>query len=198
MFDTWLETDVFWSKIQSRYMSTWTELGPYGAELYLYTTMTQYITKLLPDSPEAENGLDSYHDIPEDILQVQDILHGFLPFFSDGDTISVPDQWCSPKLHALVDVLIENYSPTFQGIVFVEQRQMAVCLARILPAIPTLRGLIRCADLVGRNSPTGLADGADTRNNQTEIVQAFRDGSFNLRENDIFNCACVHHKRHSQ
>ena len=98
-------------------------------------------------------------------------------------------------------MLLEYHTPTFHGIVFVEQRQVAACLAKILGNIPELRGKIRCAELVGHGgghgggrhgggNGSGRGRGAasvraDVKGmglaKQQDTVRMFRDGDINLR-----------------
>ncbi|KIK15716.1 hypothetical protein PISMIDRAFT_292156 [Pisolithus microcarpus 441] len=123
-----------------------------------------------------------------------------LPAVQSTVPITVPLAWCSPKVKALTEVLLEYYTSTFHGIVFVEQRQVATCLAKILGNVPELRGKIRCAELVGHggghgsgrhNSGSGGTRGkaavsvrADVKGmglaRQQDTVKMFRDGELNL------------------
>lgn len=113
--------------------------------------------------------------------------------------ISVPLTWCSPKVKALTEVLLEYFTPTFHGIVFVEQRQVAACLAKILGYVPELQGKIRCAELVGHGGGHGSGRhcGGSARSRavgsgradvkgmglakQHDTVKMFREGDLNLR-----------------
>ncbi|KAH7890033.1 P-loop containing nucleoside triphosphate hydrolase protein [Phlebopus sp. FC_14] len=105
--------------------------------------------------------------IPAELGQINSILSDFRAFFetpspnppstpSDSciaptGPIPVPLAWLTPKVKALTEVLLSYHttSPTFHGIVFVEQRQVAACLAKVLGCVPELRGRLRCAELVG-------------------------------------------------
>lgn len=98
-------------------------------------------------------------------------------------------------------MLLEYHTPTFHGIVFVEQRQVAACLAKILGNIPELRGKIQCAELVGHGgghgggghgggNGSGRGKGvasarADVKGmglaRQQDTVRMFREGDINLR-----------------
>ena len=121
------------------------------------------------------------------LLEIDSILSDFQPFFEDN---CIPPkipfviglEWCSPKLKALVDVLVEYHSPTFQGIVFVEQRQVATCLARVLPCISELKGIIQCAELVGQPSTENCLVKGTAYKNHRDIVRSFRQKSINLRK----------------
>ncbi|KAI6038418.1 hypothetical protein EDC04DRAFT_3113667 [Pisolithus marmoratus] len=123
-----------------------------------------------------------------------------LPTLQSAVPITVPLAWCSPKVKALTEVLLEYYTSTFHGIVFVEQRQVAACLAKILGNVPELRGKIRCGELVGHggghgsgrhNGGSGSVRGkaavsvrADVKGmglaRQQDTVRMFREGELNL------------------
>ncbi|KAL4065225.1 hypothetical protein V8B97DRAFT_1946194 [Scleroderma yunnanense] len=174
--------------------------------------------------------LPSKPSIPIELQQIDDILTNFRlwfdsspPFSSPTSTptpipsttttptqqhpptlvtvpITVPLAWCSPKVKALTEVLLEYHTPMFHGIVFVEQRQVAACLAKILGNIPELRGKIRCAELVGHGgghgggrhgggNGSGRGKGAASARadvkgmglaRQQDTVRMFKDGDINL------------------
>ncbi|EIW85519.1 P-loop containing nucleoside triphosphate hydrolase protein [Coniophora puteana RWD-64-598 SS2] len=147
--------------------------------------------------------------IPDDLKHIDAIVSEFTHYFDRGSTspsaspspsastppseipITIPLAWCAPKVKALVDVLLEHHSASpgsFHGIVFVEQRHVAMCLAKILPRIPELREHIRCAELVGHGTghqhkknqpPTAQARGMGLARQQ-DIVRSFREGKLNL------------------
>jgi endoribonuclease Dicer len=196
-----------------KYHVTRNSLGPYCADLYLYHDIKARISQIIndleasiKDKPRINYDGDAYPGmdmdassettivIPPDLEQIDFILCEFRPFFEDDSMppvvpITVPLAWCSPKVKALAEVLLEHCSPTFQGIVFVEQRQVAACLAKILSCIPELRGSIRCAELVGHGGGHGhRGKHAATANvkgmglaRQQDVVKSFRDGTLNLR-----------------
>lgn len=187
-----------WDKIRQRYFVTFNSLGPYGADLFLYTDFKHRINNLINQSRPPEpfiheikrHGInidEVQMGLPSDVKDVAYILSEYQPFFADqsGDVpIPIPLRWCTPKIRMLVDILRESAASSFQGIIFVEQRQVASCLAKILPQIPELQGLIRCAELVGHggtNSANMQARGMGLAR-QHDIVQAFRDKEINLRE----------------
>jgi endoribonuclease Dicer len=187
-----------------RYYATLSNLGPYAASYFLFVEMQQHTARILKKNKESMHVMNCDADLdlltpgsrptfpppPSDLIAVQEILFDFEAFYSDGSEhnhipISVPLHWCSPKVRILVDILLAYHSPTFQGIVFVEQRQVAVCLAKILCAIPELEGIIRSASLVGQGvGSDGLAKAMS--NSQGNAVELFRKGDINLRSS--FNC----------
>ena len=187
-----------WEKIRQRYFVTLNSLGPYGADLFLYTDFKQRINNIVnqsrPPDPFVheikQHGLDIeavQTPLPSDVTEIEYILSEYQPFFADasGDVpIPIPLAWCTPKMKVLVDILRESAESSFQGIIFVEQRQVASCLAKILPQIPELQGLIRCAELVGHggaHSTSMQARGMGLAR-QHDVVQSFRDKEINLRK----------------
>jgi endoribonuclease Dicer len=153
-------------------------LGEYKGKLSLADHITDYdMVTELPIRPSKS--------LPSAFWDIRDILSDFESFFSDKlITNEIPKpvhlEWCTPKIRALVDILLAHHSPTFQGIVFVEQRQIAAILAKVLPAIPQLKGVIRSASLVGQGvGLDGISKG--TGNNQGDVVGQFRKGDINLR-----------------
>jgi endoribonuclease Dicer len=193
-FPSLADLDIRWSNIYSRYQVTQSEIGPYGAELYLFTALQHHLGQSQRDSMDLTTdglGLDAEPErqaspLELDLFHIQGIVNDFRPLFqcdSDPDSLpmSIPFEWCSPKVKALVDILIGHHSPTFQGIVFVEQRQVAACLAKILSAISPLKGMIRCMDLVGHNPPTDTLKSVAARK-QNEVLRQFRDKTINLRK----------------
>lgn len=139
------------------------------------------------DDPTDMVPLWAGKPIPEDLLLIIDILHEYSSFFPLNSTavtipISVTLDWCTPKVKVLVD-LLANYharTPSFQGIIFVEQRQMASTLAKILPAIPELSGKIKCAFIVGEGvNREGVSKQTDKFSGNP--VQLFRERIVNIR-----------------
>ncbi|KAJ7581534.1 hypothetical protein C8J56DRAFT_1168997 [Mycena floridula] len=148
--------DVQWIELERRHKSTHNNLGPYCASLYLHLELSFRISRT-----SLEN---------DELSHVEDILAGYAPHF-DG---TVPLDWCSPKVRALVRILQVHISSKFHGIIFVDQRQIAGCLARVLPQIFDLKGKVRCADLVGTGSSNDYSTDA------ARTVAMFREGELNL------------------
>lgn len=175
-------------------------LGPYCAELYLYNDIKHRIRRLInerkpdihedveTDLPDLRPGdLSFLKELSPEVREIDDILSGFRPFFEDpsvptGLPIPISLEWCSPKIKVLVDVLLAHYSPSFQAIIFVDQRQVAMCLARVLPFIPGMKDIVLAAELVGQGTADdGISKGVRLRN-QHDAVRLFRKGAINLRE----------------
>lgn len=125
--------------------------------------------------------------IPDELHFVIDILQDFQSFFPRNKTSSTSPvpvsslDWCTPKLKVLVEILLEHHSPTFQGIIFVEQRHDASTLSKVLNLLPELHGKIRSAFLVGQGVN---ADGVSTRTDfcQGDPIKLFRDHVLNMRK----------------
>lgn len=195
----WDQLDIDWSNIETRYHMTLANLGLYSASLFLYSEIQRSLETLL-----AQNRAELLHDdgeldteglvrpglvvkkLPEDIHLIIDILHDFDSFFG-GEGITVNLDWCTPKVAALVDILLHYYTPTFQGIIFVQQRQVAFALSRILESTPRLEGKIRCSFLVGQGVDVqGLQNRYQGESRFSNPVKAFRDGKINICQSSLF------------
>ncbi|KAJ7349123.1 hypothetical protein DFH08DRAFT_697596 [Mycena albidolilacea] len=177
---TFSNLNIGWDDIERRYATTLLNLGPHGSSLYLWLEINHRVSQfheiggLSEDSypPEASSS----QSLLAELVHIQDILAAF-----DHISGSLPVclEWCSPKIRTLVDILLSHASQTSQCIIFVEQRQVAVCLARMLPCIPVLRDVVRCAELVGQGDGT---DGVSKNLGHTiqNTLQLFREGRINL------------------
>ncbi|THG95342.1 hypothetical protein EW026_g6294 [Hermanssonia centrifuga] len=185
------------TKIQTRYDVTLHSLGPYGAELYLYTDIKNRITQWVS---QAEDELDyrssTNYDtltfsreiqLPPELDHMQTVLSQFSDIFedeNDPDTvpIRIDTNWCSPKVILLSQLLFEHYRQDFQGIVFVEQRHVAACLSKMLPRIPPLELYFKSAQLIGHGASSlqkSQGKGMALRTQQ-DVVRMFRDREINL------------------
>ncbi|KAI4523212.1 hypothetical protein K525DRAFT_196949 [Schizophyllum commune Loenen D] len=185
----WEGVDVMWRKIIGRYDVTLTSLGPYCASLYLYQELSDIVSRLRPQAeaaleraaedsagPSTTGKISLEH--AHSLLAIEDILTDYEPYFSDLASSEVLlDDWFSPKVHALVDVLLEQDLASSRGIVFVDQRQVALCLALVLPRLSRLQGLVRCASFIGQNP--GI-DGPKAIGSQRDVAGQFRSGEVNL------------------
>lgn len=190
-------------KILTRYEVTYYSLGPFGAELFLYTEMKQRVAQLIRDAIESAMEVltaDQYARVVEGgslaevpgtvhpkLREFEHILSEFREDFEDPPDgalpRSIPLSWCTPKVKALTQLLFSRYTSTFQGIVFVEQRHIATCLAAMLRRIPLLGHIIKCEQLVGHGTTTvakAHLKGMAVRSQQ-DTVQMFRDRQLNIR-----------------
>lgn len=201
-------------KIETRYHSAHQILGPFGAECYLWAEVKQRIAAFMLVQMEARRDemledmtnamaldsppIETIHSSSSAILSSTNaILDRFSPLLGDADSldpdvvqIDIDIEWCTPQVAALAETLISHYKPTFQGIVFVEQRHIAVALAKLLSRLPGLRGRVRCADLIGHGGQnTANLKGMEIQGQQ-DVVRAFRKGEMNLRmHNPLFSTA---------
>lgn len=193
----------------TRYEVTLYSLGPFAAEYYLYTEIKQRVAQLVQES--VDSAMDtltadqyaqvvakasSLDDIPgmvhPKLKEIGGILAEYSRFFDESDDGSppqpVPLGWCSPKLKVLAEILFSRHTPTFQGIVFVEQRHIATCLAVMLPRIPLLAHVIKSDQLVGHGTGGSVKQnqlkGMGIRNQQ-DTVKLFRERQLNLRESSL-------------
>ncbi|KAH9063782.1 hypothetical protein EDB83DRAFT_2519936 [Lactarius deliciosus] len=194
--------EIPWQQLNSRYLFALGTLGIFAAELFLYTDLQMRLAELSHprDLDEMESlrmrylYADVSHkiddppacDVPE-LRDLYEILAEYQPFFEHTSFCEdVPSPWSlslswfSPKVQTLVDILLENYTPEFHGIVFVDRRHIARVLSGIISRIPTLKGIITCAECVGHGrDDKGIAGGMPIHR-QRKIVNDFRDGKINL------------------
>lgn len=171
------DVDISWDKLDMKYHVARNSLGPYSADLFIYHEVRTRVNQLLLEFDTSDDRIVDPFGVQEDSMDIDDppntpsipvaleqldsILSDFKPFFEDPSIsppavpIPVPLAWCTPKVKALTEVLLAYHTPIFHGIVFVEQRQVATCLAKVLSKIPELRGRIRCAELVGHGGGHG-------------------------------------------
>ncbi|KAH9857576.1 hypothetical protein C2E23DRAFT_720089 [Lenzites betulinus] len=192
------EIDIAVEKILTRYEVTLFSLGPFGAELFLYMEVKQRVTQLIQEA--ADNSMDYMTpsqyahsvlvsaaapvNVHPKLTELEKTLEAFRDFFDTpevGDPKEVPLGWCSPKVRKLAETLFGRYTQSFQGIIFVEQRHIATCLAVMLSRIPLLKHIIRSEQLVGHGKDAAKVNtkGMGTRNQQ-DTVKMFRERLVNV------------------
>lgn len=184
-----------WADVERRYFVTLNNLGPYAASSYLFSEASYLITRLfaiyrLADDSETNELVvprsSSPKEIPSELFDIADVLVDYQAYFTKmDDPSSLPSSvsldWCTPKVRMLAEVLRDHHSPTFQGIIFVEQRQIATYLAKILPHIPKLNGIVKCGSFVGG---VATSERVSSDGGQEQVARAFREKKINLRECD--------------
>lgn len=145
---------------------------------------TEYTARARTMSP------DQLGNVHPKLQELDKKLARFRNFFDPPDPASpaayIPMNWCSPKVQILAQELFDRYTPTFQGIIFVEQRHVATCLVTILSRIQLISHIIKPEQLVGHGKETAAkshAKGMGTRNQQ-DTVKMFRERQINV-------CECV-------
>ena len=199
----WTQLGIpFYPTLENRYLSTFGNLGPYGASLFLYFEIQHLLhntrENFLDDTDDEYMGMihsnvTSQEPHDEEIKFILDILNDFKPFFpSNASSHDIPIpvnlDWCTPKVKVLVDLLVEfgTKCPTFQCVIFVEQRQVASTLSKLLQVIPELNPRIKTAFLVGQGTNSeGLLRSTDQYSG--DPVKMFKDGLINVRESSFFS-----------
>ncbi|KAI0059136.1 P-loop containing nucleoside triphosphate hydrolase protein [Artomyces pyxidatus] len=193
--------DIPWDSLLVRYDVTKHNLGPFAAELFLHSDLQARVVQLMQASNEnemeilrmqylsvSEEGMmDTAKKIAPEILDLHEILleyQPFLDFHHEKEDLPGPwafnMDWCTPKVRVLIEILIAHHTPQFQGIIFVEQRHIASCLAQVISRIPQLKGMIKCASFVGHGSDDSGTGGGMRNSRQRDIVKDFRDRKINL------------------
>ncbi|KAF7294704.1 hypothetical protein MIND_01007600 [Mycena indigotica] len=165
------QLSIDWDSVRRRHHSTRNNLGLHCASLCVYLEVTCALQKA--DLKELV-----FIGIADEVAQVQSILNEYVYLVEPG---SMSLTHCSNKLYTLVDILLAHMTSDSYGIVFVEQRQTAACLAHLLPLIPELVGLVRCGALLGHkegNDSLPVIFGSNLTPQET--IQAFRERHINL------------------
>jgi endoribonuclease Dicer len=182
-----LGNDRWYEAAGSRYRSTLDALGPFAADLFIYLHIDNILTDLshqLPNSLFKENDPPPVAQKRAKVEIFRRILQSHhVRLFPDSPVTSISQDWISPKVLALRDLLANEDASTFRGMIFVSQRHFAACLSIILPRL-NLPG-IAPAPLVGHgegvsSDVTRLGSKGMGFNTQERVVQQFRDGELNL------------------
>lgn len=150
------------------------DLGEWAAEWYIGRCIETYGNMI-----EAEDiALTDWTEKEKKHLHQK--LQKVVAFTNRTDT----ELRISPKVEALINTLITNHDPNFAGIIFVEQRAIAVALAHILNEHPATRPLFSTGAFVGSSSggsqrKVGLADIVELKQRPETLVE-FRSGQKNL------------------
>ena len=176
-----------------RLKATLDALGPFGADYFTYSSLVAKAAALQEEEPPfVPLNLPGYNPAVLDIVspheasgknrmdsdfmaKLQLVLQGFERRVAQGVTDSL--EILSPKVIELVNVLNESKTPSFHGIIFVDQRQVARTLSWLLKQIPSVQSWIECSELIGHNDINGMGI-----KEQQETVQLFREGKLNLRK----------------
>ena len=192
-----LDITIPWMKIQTRYRVAYESLGPYSAEMFLHAELKQQVRYLL-DTAAPNGGLASELEphqfsanegngesgLVKKLDRILQLLAQYDEHFADGTGKLLDPSWCTPKVAALVNILLANYHEKFQSIVFVEQRHVATSLAELINRLPSAAGRLRCAVLLGHgatDNSIASIKGMPTRV-QGDVVQMFRKREINVRE----------------
>ncbi|KAI0032338.1 hypothetical protein K488DRAFT_50105 [Vararia minispora EC-137] len=188
--------DIPWDKIRVRYIAALANLGIFGAEMYLHAELRARIEAHLESATNDEikslrlRFLDGVvlegrraNNIDSSILALHDALEDYAAFFDflyEGTDLSGPWKftlsWCTPKVVKLVELLLSR-ADTIRGIIFVEQRHIAVHLSRILNRVPQLYGRTRASAIVGVGDNEGIGAGM-VASKQHAVMRDFRDGKW--------------------
>jgi ERCC4-related helicase/dsRNA-specific ribonuclease len=153
------------------------ELGASPTEWYLRQCITQY--QKMSESPYHQQLVGWSSDEKRHLSR---ILHK-LPKTGDFDSTAMSLDHISPKVEALIKVLVSEFQDDFTGLVFIEQRVWVAALAQILTSHPQTKSRFNIGTFVGTSTSTkrrtNLADLAELRNEQ-ETLEDFRAGKKNL------------------
>ena len=175
---------------RGKYQALFDAVGPYGADYWVFLELQKAIDgRKDPDAAIIElqnrnpNQIHPFHrDRDSGLRHAREIYDRHKVRFQDDWPFY--SSWMSPKLVALLELLISTEQQGFQGIVFTDQRHIATILAWVLQRLPETKGWIRCASLTGHGisgSRYAELSGAGMHfKRQHDIVAQFRNGSLNL------------------
>ncbi len=172
---------------RGKYHALFDAIGPYGADYWIFLELQKAIEgRKDPDAAIIElqrrNSNQIYLDSDSGLRGAREILDRHKVRFQDDWPFHC--SWMSPKLIALLEVLISTEQEGFQGIIFTDQRHVATILSWVLQRLPETRGWIRCAPLTGHGISGGryaeLSGAGMHFKRQHDIVAQFRNGSLNL------------------
>ncbi|KAI5116563.1 hypothetical protein M0805_001548 [Coniferiporia weirii] len=185
--------------LRIRYDVTLNALGPAGADYFLVYNLSDAVEEYLRHSYEQSlrsshvTGSSEYGGAStgakarkarirgQNADKVEKLRISISTFDARLSADNLPCDWLSPKLRALINVLVEHRCDDFQGIIFVDQRQVASVLSWVLHHVAETKDWIRCGGLTGHGEATngenlkGMSVSA-----QKEIVKLFRTGELNL------------------
>ncbi|VDC03914.1 unnamed protein product [Peniophora sp. CBMAI 1063] len=188
-------------KMGKRYHTTYGLLGLYAAEMGLYTDLGDFFKEVLKSATTIDTltlrrrYLDGapMMGIGKETTPVIDAcvhaLHGVLQehdHYFASPVFHAPlwpfsDQWISPRLQNLIDLLIAKHTPALKGMIFVQERHTAVFMTEILNRTPALQDLVKARYLVGIGQGSGEIGGRTmSAAEQKRVVEAFRGGDTNL------------------
>lgn len=184
-------------QIETRYFVTLEELGPFAADIYLAsyldTALSTYIGKnsydyliereFLVNTPSLSPEISSSDPLrvdAADILTMKELLEEFTSEGLQEESFVVPNEWISPKLRILVNELCARRHNSFQCMIFVEQRQIAVTLAWILSRISELKSWIFPGAIIGHGGGRSASIQGMVYKKQKQTLDFFRSGAYNL------------------
>ncbi|KAL5528914.1 hypothetical protein ACEPAG_4888 [Sanghuangporus baumii] len=170
--------------------------GPAGADYFVlmhakkvvgdYASPQAAVVYSISSSPGKRKSITKRNSINTELPAQFEKLRQIVSTFEQRlllDKRPFPPDWVSPKLQTTVDILAKHRSETFQGIVFVSQRQLAVTLSWILSRLSETRDWIRCGELTGHGESSAVnSEGAKGMglSAQRDVVQSFKDKKLNL------------------
>lgn len=171
-------------KIQTRYRSAYESLGPCGAEIFLHAELKQQVRHLLDTLVPNGGPVSELEPRPliDKLDQILQLLAQYDEHLEDATGKVLDPTWCTPKVLALVDILLANFHDSFQSIVFVEQRHVATSLVELVNRLPNAIGRLRCAVLLGHgatDNSTASIKGMPIRV-QGDVIQMFRKREVNI------------------
>jgi len=162
------------------------QLGAYAANLYIATCVNRFLDAARNTTQQVLKP--SLEDL--EMIHVVEILNQIKPHFPDINEDRSLDlvapglmAGLSSKVEHLVKILHDEWSPTFTGLIFVQERAVVQILVRILSTHPTIMAKFQVEGYVGTSSNPRkrkrMAELAEPKS-QLSTLSDFRAGKINL------------------
>lgn len=169
--------------LHNRYISTLDALGPFAADLFALVHLTTAIdaikSELSTVLPNVKDRDKTKRRHVQDIFEVLTAHQERLG--TEGPLLA--NEWLSPKLIKLKELLLDQEWEGFRGIIFAHERQVATTLSLMIPRLG-ITG-IAAGPLVGHgqsicSEPTKVGMKGMSFRAQEHILNDFRSGVLNM------------------
>ncbi|KAF1988783.1 P-loop containing nucleoside triphosphate hydrolase protein [Aulographum hederae CBS 113979] len=166
--------------LNTRVKDLWTDLGIRAATDYLIACIDCF-----SENDASPLKLQALSDLErEERLFVQSRLVRVKSAGKSRHTANATETAdISPKVQALIKILLKEWNTDFTGIIFVEQRAMVAALARLLNTVPEISSKYNIATFVGTSTSSNrkktIVDAVEPPNQQNTL-EDFRVGKINL------------------
>jgi hypothetical protein len=154
------------------------ELGNSASHWYIASCVSRFL-----DSVD-DQGAKIRDIVTDEEIHLRSTLGQLLPYICGGE-VEAPDTGSvyhfSPKLESLIQKLKTEWSPTFTGIIFAEQRAVVQALVRVITTHPDTADKYRADAFVGLSTQgKKLVSELSKPRRQDTALDDFRAGKINL------------------
>lgn len=165
-------------KLYSRALAIYNDIGEPATKFYIRSCIAKFNAFLANSSHML---FDWSEDEGNSLRDTLSLVAASQPINQAVDM----DQNLSPKMYALIDLLLAEARDDFTGIIFVEQRATVAVMDHVLSKHPQLQKLFNVGTFVGtsmtthRKSHLGIGDLVEVKHQQ-QTLDDFRAGKKNL------------------